>query len=326
MKKSSFPRFLSPVVFALALPLALNTGCILYLDIVGDSEALLAEPQNLPPAPNLSQAFGAYRDVPVMVDPEPFAETVRATDMGNAGVPLCVGLYPLRAIAERGLRSLVERHFRPPAPGEQPALVLETTPSALSVRKDGGMARVSMSVTVRCNKVDEARTVLLAKTYTGTRTGAWADNMVPVAVYEALNDIWLAFLEDFLLHVPPASLADRPERKTRTPVLGNMTFSTEPLPNGAARIVGVCSVSCNGREATESAEWAHQKILSLCAGHLGVDEARTGVRYDDGRTRYDEALDTWTFVFSTWARTRMSLQYDSALLKCIKIKLPKIKR
>lgn len=313
MKKTSISQlrfFAVSLVFASIL---FHTGCAIYMGLRRDSEALLKEPNSLPPPPDLSTEFADYRDVPVLIDLEPFAETVRATDMGYIGVPRCVGLYPLRAIAGRGLRALVEKHFRVPAYGEHPVIALETIPKNLSVQQDGRMARVSFSVAIRCVKQDEARTVLLANTYTGTRVGHWQDpTVVPISVYDALNDIWSAFLADFLRKVPAGFFDMHVGKKNETPVLGDLSFLSAKGADGAVRITGSCSVACNGLEATEAAEWAHQRILSLCAGHLGVEESHTGVRYDDGKTCYDKALDTWTFVFSTWARTRMSMQYDSA--------------
>lgn len=295
---------------SVALAAVILSGCASYFGLTFDSNMPLAEPADIPAAPDFSMEFAAYRNFAVATDPTPFAERVMATDMGRGGLPASVGSYPLRMIAERGIRSLVEKHFREPLPGERPAAVLETTPQFISVKQDGRIARVKMSVAIRCVKQDEARTVLLNKTYTGERTGPWVKGQVPIALYEALDDIWSAFLKDFRTDVRPTTLMDGTESSIKMPELLGLSFATKK--GDAAVAVGSCKVACNGWESFQAAAWAKQQIFSQCVEHLGVGKERVRVRYDNEATKYDESAKVWSFGFSTWARTRMVMQYDAS--------------
>ena len=293
----------------LLLPLALCTGCLSFFGITFDSEKPLAEPSTIPPGPDLSTEFAAYRNFAVATDPSPFAESIFATDMGRGGLVQTVGKVPLRAIAARGIRSLAERHFRIPLKDERPAFVFETTPKFLSVRQDGRTARAKLSVAIRCIKQDESRTILLDKTYEGERTGPWVKGEVPVALYEALDDIWSAFLKEFRSTVRPATLMDGAESGIQMPELRELSFGTKK--GDSAVTVGSCSVACNGWEAFQARAWAMERISDHCVEHLGVEKERVRVRYDSDETKFDDATKTWRFVFSTWARSRMVMQYDA---------------
>lgn len=293
----------------LLLPLALCTGCLSFFGITFDSEKPLAEPSTIPSGPDLSTEFAPYRNFAVATDSTSFAESIRATDMGRGGLTQTVGMVPLRAIAARGIRSLAERHFRIPLQDERPAFVLETTPRFLSVRQDGRTARVKLSVAIRCIKNDESRTVLLDNSYEGERTGPWVKGEVPIALHEALDDIWMAFLKDFRSTVRPATLMDGTESAIKMPELRSLSFGTKKGDSSIA--IGSCTVACNGWESFQAAAWAKQQIFSQCVEHLGVEKERVRVRYDNDETKYDDASRSWRFVFSTWARTRMFMQYDS---------------
>lgn len=293
----------------LLLPLCLCSGCLSFFGITFDSEKPLAEPAQIPSGPDLSVEFAAYRNFAVAADPSLFAETTRATDMGRGGLLETVGMVPLRAIAARGLSSLVERHFREPIADERPAFVLESSPQFISIRQDRKTARIKISVLIRCIKQDEDRTVLLAKTFVGERTGPWAKGQVPVALYEALNDIWDAFLREFRSTVRPATLMDGSESAIKMPELRGFSFGTKKGAESVA--IGSCTVACNGWESLQAAAWAKQQIFSQCVDHLGVEKERVRVRYDDEETKFEPETKTWKFVFSTWARTRMVLQYDA---------------
>ncbi len=293
----------------LLLPLALCTGCLSHFGITFDSEMPLAEPETIPSGPDLSTDFAEYAVVPVVADPAQFAETTRATDMGRGGLLETVGMVPFHAIAARGLHVLVHRHFRDPLKDERPSMVLETSPQFISIRQDRKTARIKISVLIRCVKQDESRTVLLAKTYTGERMGPWVKGQVPVALYEALDDIWAAFLKEFRASVRPATLMDGTESAIKMPELRALSFGTKKGDSSIA--IGSCTVACNGWESFQAAAWAKQQIFSQCVEHLGVEKERVRVRYDNDETKYDHASKSWKFVFSTWARTRMVLQYDA---------------
>ena len=293
-----------------AIPLLLCAGCMTYFGVGSNKDTLLAEPASPPDAPNFSQDFAAYRNFAAATDPSEFAPLTHATDMGRGGIPLMVGKVPLRNIAARGIRLVVERHFRVPRAGERPAFVIDTTPQFMSIRQDGRIARVKMSVAIRCVKQDEARTVLLANTYTGERTGPWVKGQVPAALYEALNDIWAAFLREFRKNVRPASLMDGVESSIKMPELQGLSFETKRGESAVA--VGTCAVACNGWESFQAAAWAKQQIFAQCVEHLGVEKERVRVRYDNERTKFDAATKTWAFTFSTWARARMVMQFSSA--------------
>ena len=292
----------------LLLPIALCSGCLSYFGITFDSDKPLAEPAEIPASPDRSTDFAAYRNFAIATDPAPFAENILATDMGRGGLVQTVGRVPLRAIAARGIQSLVERHFRAPLPDERPAAVLETTPQFLSVKQDGRVARVKLTIAVRCVKQDEERTVLLQNTYLGERRGPWIKGQVPVALYEALDDIWSAFLKEFRSTVRPATLMDGSESAIKMPELRGLSFATKTGDQSVA--VGSCTVACNGWEAFQSAAWAKQQIFSQCVEHLGVEKERVRVRYDNEETKFDAGSKSWKFVFSTWARTRMVMQFD----------------
>lgn len=293
---------------AAALSVAFLSGCVSYFGITFDSTRPLAEPADRPVPLDFSEDFAAYHVFAIATDPTPFAANVMATDMGRGGLTQTVGLVPLRTIATRGIDSLVEKHFRAPLHDERPAAVLETTPQFISIRQDGRVARVKMSVAIKCVKQDEARTVLLKKTYQGERTGAWIKGQVPVALYEALDDIWSEFLKDFRANVRPASLMDGAESGIKMPELRDLSFATKK--GDASIAVGSCKVACNGWESFQAAAWAKQQIFLQCVEHLGVEKERVRVRYDNEATKYDEATKVWSFGFSTWARTRMVMQYD----------------
>ena len=296
-------------VFA-AIPLLLCAGCMTYFGICVDKDTLLVEPASPPDAPDFSQDFATYHNFAAATDPSSFSELTHATDMGRGGLTVTVGKVPLRAIAARGIQSLVERHFRVPIAGERPAFVIDTTPQFMSIRQDGRIARVKMSVAIRCVKQDEARTVLLKNTYAGERTGPWVKGEVPIALYEALDDIWSAFLKEFRANVRPTSLMDGAEIGIEMPELLGLSFATKK--GDAAVAVGSCKVACNGWESFQAAAWAKQQIFSQCVEHLGVGKERVRVRYDNEATKYDESAKVWSFGFSTWARTRMVMQYDAS--------------
>ena len=198
-------RRLAPL---LIVPIILCSGCLTFFGITFNSDKPLVEPAQKSSGPDNSTEFAPYRNFAIATDDTPFAEWIYATDMGRGGLTQTVGKLPLRTIAGRGIHTLVERHFRTPLPEERPAAVLETTPQFLSVKKDGHTARVKLTVAINCIKQDEARTVLLSKAYTGERTGSWVDGQVPVAFYEALDDICAAFLKEFRSTGRPASLMD----------------------------------------------------------------------------------------------------------------------
>ncbi|MBQ6925141.1 MAG: hypothetical protein IJQ73_10915 [Kiritimatiellae bacterium] len=293
------------------VPLLLCAGCVVYhLGLDNGSRAPLSEPAHIPDAPDMSVDFAAYRVFAVASDASPFSETLIATDMGRMGVPVDVGTAPLRRIAARGIQSLVERHFRRPLADERPALALETSPQFLSVRQDGTLARVKISVAVKCVRQDGARKSLISKIYTAERTGPWVGGQVPVALYEAMNDIWAAFLRDFRQAVPPATLMGGHGEAAGMPELRALSFGTRR--DGSAVTSGKCEVACNGWEAFQAAAWAKQQIFSQCVEHLGIDKGRVRMRYDNDETRYDADSKVWRFAFATWARTRMALQYDPA--------------
>ena len=293
----------------LLLPICLCSGCLSFFGITFDTEMPLVEPAQIPSGPDRSVDFAAYRNFAIATDPSSFAESIRATDMGRGGLMQTVGMVPLRKIAARGIQSLVERHFRSPLPNERPAAVLETTPKFLSVKQDGRTALVKISVSFRCVKQDENRTVLLENTYVGERMGPWVKGQVPVALYEALDDIWAAFLKEFRANVRPATLMDGSESAIKMPELRGLSFGTKK--GDASVVVGSCIVACNGWESFQTAAWAKQQIFSQCVEHLGVEKDRVRVRYDNEATKFDAASKSWKFVFSTWARTRMVLQYDA---------------
>lgn len=293
-----------------AIPLFLCSGCMTYFGIGFDKDTELVELASPPDAPDFSQEFAAYRNFAAATDPSPFAQLTHATDMGRGGLTVTVGKVPLRAIAARGIQSLVERHFRVPLAGERPTFVIDTTPQFISIRQDGRIARVKMSVAIRCVKQDESRTLLLSNTYTGERTGQWVKGQVPAALYEALNDIWAAFLREFLRTVRPASLMDGTESSIEMPELQELSFETKR--GEAAVAVGTCAVACNGWESFQAAAWAKQQIFAQCVEHLGIEKERVRVRYDNERTKFNPATKTWNFAFSTWARTRIVMQYDAS--------------
>lgn len=294
----------------LVVPIMLCSGCLTFFGITLDSKSPLAEPAQKTSGPDITTEFAPYRNFAIASDDTPFAEWIYVTDMGRGGLTQTVGMVPLRTIAGRGIHALVDRHFRAPLPEERPAAVLETTPQFLSVRKDGHTARVKLSIAIRCVKQDASRTVLLSETYAGERTGAWINGQVPVALYEALDDIWAAFLKQFRSTVRPASLMDGVESGIKMPELRGLAFQTK---KGASEVaVGTCSVACNGWEAFQAAAWAKQQIFAQCVEHLGVEKERVRVRYDNDETKFDDKSKSWKFAFSTWARTRFVMQYDAA--------------
>ena len=194
-----------------ALAIVFCSGCALFWDLQNmEGRAIrdLVEPSSLPAVPDMSTDLAEYRDIAVAYDASPFSEKLYATDMGEFGVPVNVGAVPLRRIAARDLKSLIDIHFRHPVGNELPALVFETRPQFLSVKKDRGIARVRISVLVRCFRQNETSSCLLSKKYDVERSSHWVSGTVPIALYEALNDIWEAFLLDFrktiqLSAVPP---------------------------------------------------------------------------------------------------------------------------
>ena len=129
-------------------------------------------------------------------------------------------------------------------------------------------------------------------------------------LYEALDDIWSAFLKDFRTDVRPTTLMDGTESSIKMPELLGLSFATKK--GDAAVAVGSCKVACNGWESFQAAAWAKQQIFSQCVEHLGVGKERVRVRYDNEATKYDESAKVWSFGFSTWARTRMVMQYDAS--------------
>ena len=190
------------------LPALLCGGCVLYCALNPDSEEPLTDPDQIPPPPILSAEYAAYRNCAVACGAKRFAETTRAYDMGYAGVPACVGVYPLKAVAARSTESLVANHFRVPLPGESPAAEIDITPSFISVRRNGNTALVKIKIDVACTRQDGTGRELFRESYTGERTGEWVRGRIPVALYEAFNDIMRAFLEDFRRKVPPDALSD----------------------------------------------------------------------------------------------------------------------
>lgn len=190
------------------LPALLCGGCILYCALNPDSEVPLTEPDHIPSPPSLSAEYAAYRNFVVACDAKRFAETTRAYDMGYGGVPACVGVYPLKAVAARSTESLVANHFRAPLPGESPVAEIDISPSFISVRRNGSNALVKIKMDVACRRQDGTGRELFRESYTGERTGEWVGGRIPVALYEAFNDIMCAFLDDFRQKVSPDALTD----------------------------------------------------------------------------------------------------------------------
>ena len=280
-----------------ALSVLFCVGCIADIGLDRGSNRPLVEPAHVPVAPDKSEQFDAFGVFAVETNPSPFSETMLAMDMGRTGLPASVGTLPLRTIAARDIQDLVEHHFRHPRAGERPAFTLETIPQTLSVRKDGKLARVKISIMVRCTKQDAERTRFLSEIYTAETTGPWVDGMVPVALYEALNEIWESFLGDFLRKVRPATLLDGPELLGKVPEL---KYSFESQRGGSAVAAGTCLVACNGWEPGQAEEWAKKRIFVRCAKRLGAEKARVYVRYDDTLSKYDSTTQTWRLVFTAW--------------------------
>ena len=186
----------------------LCSGCAMYGAFAFDSDEPLAEPGARPPAPVRPAEYALYRDVPAVCEAGLFAETTPAYDMGHGGVPASVGVLPLRPIAERSMESLVGNHFRFPLPGERPALEIDMTPAFISVRRNRDAALVKIKIDVSCRKCAGTREELFRNSYAAERRGEWAEGLMPVALYEAFNDISGAFLDDFRRKVPPGALVD----------------------------------------------------------------------------------------------------------------------
>lgn len=190
------------------LPAVLFSGCLLYCGLSFDSEEPMIEPETLPSPPRRSAEYAAYRNFAVTCDATNFAETTLAYDMGYGGVPASVGVYPLRAVAARAAESLVENHFRAALPGERPVFEIDMTPAFLSVRQNRDWALVKIKIDISCKRCDGTGAELFQNSYTADRNGVWVNGKVPIALYEAFNDIISAFLDDFRRKVPPDALLD----------------------------------------------------------------------------------------------------------------------
>lgn len=282
----------------MALSLLFCTGCVAILGLEPGSDTRpLFEPANVPAVPAQSEEFEPYGIFAVDADASLFSESMLAMDMGRMGVPAGVGILPLRKIASRGIQSIVENHFRRPRTGERPAFTLSPAPQSLSVRKDGKLARVKVAIRMDCTKQDAQSTRLLSEIYTAETTGPWVDGTVPVALYEALNEIWEAFLCDFRKKVRPATLLDGPEALGKVPRLLEFTF--EPTRGGYGVATGTCLVSCNGWDPAQAAEWVKKRIFVKCVKRFGTDKDRVHVRYD-GKPKYDSITQTIRFDFTAW--------------------------
>lgn len=298
------------VVTASSIILATFSGCLTYFGITLNSEKPLVEPISVPDTLDNSTEFSAYRNFAIASDSSAFAETIFVTDSGSGGLTQTLGTIPFRKIANRNIESLVSNHFRTPLQNERPAAVFEITPMFISVKQSGKMARAKLSIAFKCIKQDTTRTVLLDNIYTCERTSSWSKGEVPIALYDTFNGLFSEFLKDFITKVRPASLMDGPESNIKMPELKSLSF--ESKDGNFSVIGGICSVSCNGWESFQTAAWAKQQIFSQCVEHLGVEKERVRVRYDNETTKYDAQTKSWTFGFSTWARTRMALQYNAS--------------
>lgn len=285
-------------IHSAALSLLLCVGCATYMGLERGSTQPLAEPENIPSVPDRSEEFFDYSIFAVASDPKSFAEDMRATDMGKMGVPANVGTVPLRKIATRGIEAIVENHFRRPRADERPAFMLETIPQFLSVRQDGKLARVKISVMVRCIKQDASRRRLLSEIYTAETTGPWVEGRVPTALYEALNAIWDSFLRDFRQRVRPSTLLDGSEPLGPVP---HLKFFFAPKRGDSAVATGTCHAACNGWEPGQAGEWAKKRIFLHCVKRLGADKDRVCIRYT--LEKYDSTAQAWQFEFSAWEGT-----------------------
>lgn len=282
---------------AAALCLLLCSGCAIYTGLNRGTDKPLSEPTQVPDVPDKSAEFDSYGGFAVETDPSMFSENMLAMDMGEFGVPVGVGTLPLRKIAERDIQAIVERHFRFPRAGERPAFSLATIPQFLSVRRDGRWARVKISIRVECTKQDAQRTRLFSEVYTAETTGPWVEGMVPVALYEALNEIWEAFLCDFQRKVRHSSLLDGAEPLGKVPRL--VEFSLDPVHGESTVATGTCLVECNGWEPAQAEEWVKKRIFFQCVKRLGMDKDSIHVRYD-GKPKFDSTTQTLRLDFTVW--------------------------
>lgn len=271
-------------------------GCAVYVGLDRGTDRPLSEPAHIPDAPDKSGEFDAYGVFAVETDPSPFPESMLAMDMGPMGVPAGVGTLPLRKIAARNIQAIIEHHFRSPRAGERPAFSLGTIPQALSVRQDGELARVKISIRVECIKQDAQRTRLLSEVYTAETTGPWVDGKVPMALYEALDEIWQAFLSDFPRKIRPSTLLDGPEPLGMVPRL--VKFDFKPRPSESAVATGTCLVECNGWPPGEAEEWVKKRIFNRCVKLLGATRDRIHVRY--GNPQFDSTTQTLRLAFKAW--------------------------
>lgn len=278
---------------------------------------VLAVPVRHVGCPDRSGPLRRLKPCAVAVDVSDCPEQFAMTATGITGVPRIVGFVPLRALAEREARILVDRHFRVPLPEEIPLLTLRIVPGTLALNANGAAASARFSF--RFSLVPPGAKPLFEHECETDSRSALQSGTVPACVDAALHDLYGSFLDACASNPELAPAVERLAEgkdgepvRLREPKLLSFGFKTEKDGEKGSVVSGTCQVDCNGWESFRAANWAKAQIAVQCIEHLGIEKERVRVRYDPDQTRYDAKTSTWSFSFSTWARTRMALQYNSS--------------
>ena len=232
-----------------------------------------------------------------MMDTNVLAATVMARNI--LGDNESLGWFDLGKIVESEFEKVVKWNFALPPVMVPSAAEFSFSIGRVSLVKEADDVISSLEMSVKISRVGHSDEVAYTKRFSSTKRGRWGnDSEVPESFYAALNEIVVAFLEDwgktraiFTLKKWAAELSDsdlvKPIAMLRKP---EITLPSLKVQNGVC--CGTCEVVCNDYDEPTASAYAFSYIDQQCKEALGIEPERVRVAYDvmemeDGHGRYE---------------------------------------
>lgn len=238
-----------------------------------------------------------------------------------------LGWFDLGKIVESEFEKVVKWNFALPPVTVPSAAEFSFSIGCVSLVKEMDDVISSLEMSVKISRVGHSDEVAYTKQFSSTKRGRWGnDSAIPESFYAALNEIVVAFLEDwgktraiFTLKNWAAEPYDsdllKPIAMLRKP---EITLPPLKVQNGVC--CGTCEVVCNDYDEPTASAYAFSYIDQQCKKALGIEPERVRVAYDvmemkDGHGRYEfRAFARSKEPVSTFDGKRGSMTGDLALM------------
>lgn len=292
-------------------------GCATISDMLahprtarGTNAIALAEPSSSAfmqsyVAPGVNNA----RFVPVAFEMRDGDTLFSVTSENSFGVVDTIGTFKGGAIIAREFQEAVAANFHLARQGEAPVAKIIVGVNRISVMKRtwSDEAETKISVQVQVKKPGDTSPGY-SHEFSAFCQEAWqSQGEVPSAFYRAVAKVVEDFLADLGASGVPAIVLQWNDEAT--PGLTPPELATIDWTKEGDVWLGRCEVQCNDYEGFRTRTWAADQIFLACQVKLGnIEDARVRVVYD--MAGFDGKTGKWTFVFRTFARSRMVLSFN----------------